>query len=131
MKPDNFEARIERIGKDRRHEMKSVGIVLAGGILIVAMGVVSAFAADAAGLYADKCSVCHGPNGEGAQTGQALKGDDFITGHTVEEVKQVILNGRGGADKLHPEVPLDMPGGLVTEEEAGQLAKYVKEDLQK
>jgi cytochrome c6 len=111
--------------------MKTMGIVFAGGILIAAMGAVSAYAQGAADIYAEKCAVCHGEKGEGAQTGPALKGDEFVLKATLDEVKGVILNGRGGADKLHPEIPIDMPAGLANEEEAGLLAKFVKEDLQK
>ena len=111
--------------------MKWVGILFAGGLMMVALGAGSSYAQGAADLYAEKCMACHGETGEGSHAGPALKGDDFILKASMDEVKDVILNGRGGTDKLHPEIQIDMPAGLATEEEAGVLAKYVKEDMQK
>jgi mono/diheme cytochrome c family protein len=111
--------------------MKTMGIVFAVGMLFVAMSVGSADAADGAALFAQKCAACHGQHGEGTKTGPAQKGNEFILKSSLDEIKNVILHGRSGSAKRHPEIPIDMPAGLATEEEAGLLAQYLKGDLQK
>ncbi len=90
-----------------------------------------ASAVDAEKLFGEKCAVCHGATGEGTATGPAQKGDEFITTAKPADVKRVIMEGRSGAAKLYPDIPVDMPKGLVSNEEADALVKFLQEDLQK
>jgi mono/diheme cytochrome c family protein len=89
------------------------------------------FAADAVELYIEKCAPCHGASGEGTPTGPAHKGNPFITKGDPAEIKEVIMKGREGAAKKYPNIPVGMPGRLVSESEADLLVKYMKGDLQK
>lgn len=102
-----------------------------GGIVIFLMAAQVGWAADGADLYAMKCSGCHGPKGEGGPTGPALKGDPFITKGKPEEIKKVILQGRGPAEKKYRNIPVEMPGGLASKREADALVKFLQGDLQK
>lgn len=88
-------------------------------------------AIDAAQLYGSKCSVCHGPKGEGSPVGPALKGDPFVTKGTPAEIKKVILMGRTEKEKKHPNIMNPMPGGLASEAEADALVAYLQGELQK
>jgi mono/diheme cytochrome c family protein len=90
----------------------------------------SALAADGAAVYAGKCAPCHGPKGEGSPTGPPQKGNPFLKGDAAE-IKKVILGGRAGALKKYPNIPVDMPAGLVSEAEADAVLKYLTTDLQK
>ncbi len=90
----------------------------------------SAFAVDAAKLFSEKCAVCHGAHGEGTTTGPTQKGDEFIMNAKPAEVKRVIMEGRSGAEKLYPNIPVDMPKGLVSEAEADALVTFLKGELQ-
>lgn len=103
--------------------------------LMVAIGCLGfgteAVAVDAAKLFSEKCAVCHGPSGEGTATGPAQKGDEFIVSAAPADVKRVIMEGRSGAAKLYPQIPVDMPKGLVSEAEADALVKFLQGDLQK
>jgi hypothetical protein len=47
------------------------------------------------------------------------------------DVKRVIMEGRSGAAKLYPNIPADMPKGLVSEAEADALVTFLQKDLQK
>jgi mono/diheme cytochrome c family protein len=91
----------------------------------------SAFAVDAQKLFSEKCAVCHGAKGEGTATGPAQRGDEFIVTAKPTDVKRVIMEGRAGADKLYPNIPVDMPRGLVSEAEADALVTFLRSDLQK
>ncbi|MFY9269903.1 MAG: cytochrome c [Candidatus Manganitrophaceae bacterium] len=105
-----------------------------GAVLIIAIGFVitgTAWGAEGADLYAKKCVACHGVKGEGAPTGPALKGSPFITKGKPTEIKKVLLEGRQGAEKKFPNIPVGMPKGLVSDAEADALVKYMQSDLQK
>jgi mono/diheme cytochrome c family protein len=104
------------------------GVILAAGSLGM---VTAALAVDAEKLFAERCAVCHGMNGEGTTSGPAQKGDEFIVNARPADVKRVIMDGRSGAAKLYPGIPADMPKGLVSETEADALVKFLQGDLQK
>jgi mono/diheme cytochrome c family protein len=89
-----------------------------------------ASAVDAEKLFSQKCAVCHGANGEGTATGPAQKGDEFIMTAKPAALKQVIMEGRSGAAKEYPTIPVDMPKGLVSEAEADALVRFLQGDLQ-
>ncbi len=107
---------------------KAWGLMLA----ISGLGVgTSALAVDAQKLFSEKCAVCHGAKGEGTATGPTQKGDDFIMNAKPADVKRVIMEGRSGPAKLYPNIPVDMPKGLVSEAEADALVAFLQGDLQK
>lgn len=103
--------------------------------LIVAIGCLrvwtEASAVDAEKLFRQRCAVCHGANGEGTATEPAQQGDDFIRNADPVDVKQVIMEGRFDAAKEYPNIPVDMPNGLVSSAEADALVKFLQGDLQK
>jgi hypothetical protein len=61
----------------------------------------------------------------------AQKGDEFIVTAKPADVKRVIMEGRAGAAKEYPNIPVDMPKGLVSEAEADALVKFLQGELQK
>lgn len=91
----------------------------------------TALAIDAAQVYATKCSMCHGPKGEGTPAGPTQRGNEFVTKGKSDEIKKVILDGRSMANKKYPNIPVEMPKGLVTEAEAEALVTFLQVDLQK
>jgi mono/diheme cytochrome c family protein len=116
------------VGRKGRRLMRNVLVILA------AMGFFtgnSAFAVDAAALFAAKCAACHGPKGEGTPVGPPQKGNAFVTHGKPDEIKKIITEGRMGRDKKYPQIIADMPRGLVTEAEADVLVKFLQGDLQK
>jgi mono/diheme cytochrome c family protein len=102
--------------------------------LVIAIGCLGlgteASAVDAAKLFSQKCAVCHGANGEGTATGPAQKGDEFIMTAHPADLKHVIMEGRSGAAKEYPNIPVDMPKGLVSAAEADALVTFLQRDLQ-
>jgi mono/diheme cytochrome c family protein len=101
-------------------------------VAIAGLGVgTAALAVDAQKLFSEKCAVCHGAKGEGTTSGPAQKGDEFIMNAKPADVKRVIMEGRSGAAKLYPNIPADMPKGLVSEAEADALVTFLQKDLQK
>jgi mono/diheme cytochrome c family protein len=64
-------------------------------------------------LYTSKCQGCHGVNLEG--TGMPKSNIQGVGQKlSVDEIKNVIVNGKG-----------IMKGGMVTEEQAQELAEYL------
>lgn len=70
----------------------------------------------AAGLYAERCSACHGTRLEGA-TGPALAEIGERRAHG--KIARIILNGKG-RNKSSP-----MPGGLLNAGEADLVARWL------
>lgn len=69
--------------------------------------------ADAAdSSYQQNCAACHGGNLEGA-TGPAL--EQVGNNYSEEEILDIILNGKGSG----------MPGGLITGDEAENVAAWL------
>lgn len=96
--------------------MSVIPIIL--GLLVLFGSAKRAGAVDAARLYAEKFAPCHGAGGGGTPSGPPHKGNPFITGGDPEKIKEVILQGREGAEKAYPNIPIGMPGGLVTKKQA-------------
>lgn len=101
------------------------------GLMILLLTATAGWAADGAQIYSQKCAGCHGPKGEGGPTGPPLKGNPFITKGKPADTKKVILQGRMGPDKKYQNIPLGMPGGLVSDAEADGLVTYLQQTLQK
>lgn len=69
---------------------------------------------DAAALAEQKCMGCHGKNLEGSSAPALTK---VGAEKSEEEIHDILMNGTKGG----------MPSGLVSEEEADQLAKWLSE----
>lgn len=105
------------------------------GVLIVLSGVVlsiagTGWAADPGRLYSERCAVCHGTGGEGTRTGPPLKGNPFVTQGDPEAIKKVLREGRGRPDKKYPQIPIEMPRGLVLPQDLDGLVRFLKGELQ-
>ncbi|MDF2608321.1 MAG: cytochrome [Bacillales bacterium] len=90
----------------------TVGLVLAIGIIGTGCGKKEQSVEE---LYTSKCQGCHGAT----LTGTAMPKSNIQgvgSRLSVDEIKNVIINGKG-----------IMKGGMVTEEEAQQLAEYLKD----
>ncbi len=100
-------------------------IVAIGTVMLFALSS-SAMAASGATLFKQKCSVCHGAQGQGTP-GMApkLAGTDFIKG-PAEPIQETIVNGRAGADKRYKKLPLAMPKLGVKAKDAAEIVKYLK-----
>lgn len=74
---------------------------------------------DAAGLFAQRCAMCHGANGAGGGIGPDLTAADYIYGKSQDKVVETITSGR----------PKGMPafGKQLQAEEISALAEYVRE----
>ncbi len=57
--------------------------------LVAVAAAASTYAADGAAVYASKCKMCHGPNGEGTKMGVA------IAGKSAGDVKTAVTQGKG------------------------------------
>lgn len=89
--------------------------------------------ADGAAIFKVRCASCHGQNGEGLRgMAPSLKGNKFITDKRVEDIKQVILEGRSGASKKYnvKEFPIDMPKSTISYTDADEVARFLQGDLQ-
>jgi mono/diheme cytochrome c family protein len=76
-------------------------------------------------LFAETCTVCHGPDAAGTQLGPSLVDAEWLEGGgTVPEIERVIREGVPEPQ----EYPVPMPplgGGSYTEEEVRALSAYV------
>ena len=68
-----------------------------------------AMAADGAGIYATKCSPCHGKDAKGSAMAPQLAGGEFVKKSDDATIKQTVSEGRSGAAKKYPNFPLAMP----------------------
>ncbi|MBI3354498.1 MAG: cytochrome c [Nitrospirae bacterium] len=109
--------------------MRKIFWLLVVVIVIVFAG--SAFAADGKSIFTNICAACHGQKGEGSPIAPALKGNAFVKDSDIAAIKQVILKGRSGKDRKHPNFPADMPAQALSDGDAEAVANYEKNDLQK
>jgi len=99
--------------------------------------VVSLFAgtayADGKAVWMANCIACHGVKGEGSPVGPVQKGNPFLTTGKPEDIKKVILEGRGGTAKKYPKIPGDMLPfkGKISDKDLDDLVKFLQTDLQK
>lgn len=106
------------------------------GLSILLLSLFPAFAlADGTGTYSQQCAQCHGKKGEGMQyVAPALKGNEFVTQGSEEDIRGTIRNGRAGDTKRYTDdYPAAMPPvsvGQVSETELEELIAYLKGPLQ-
>ena len=109
--------------------MKSISLIIVMTILSVFSS--SAIAADGSKIYTEKCSMCHGPKGAGTPMGPSIKGNEFITKGTADDIKKVINEGRAGSNKKYPKIAIDMPRMSISDEDVKALVLFMQGDLQK
>ncbi len=97
--------------------------IVAALALVAAFGLGSARAEDAKALFAQKCAMCHGPDGKGGTAmGKKLGAPNLTTVKDSEaQIANVITNGR--PPKMTPYK------GKLTDAQIQELAKYVKNGL--
>lgn len=90
------------------------------------------FSAEGETIFAQQCAACHGPRGKGMQyVAPPLKGSEFVTTASVDDIKAVIRAGRSAETKKHPAFPAVMPPfPNLSEEELTAVAEYVRGSLQ-
>ncbi|MBW3568294.1 MAG: cytochrome c [Proteobacteria bacterium] len=89
-------------------------------------------AAEGETIFAQQCAACHGRKGEGMQyVAPSLKGSEFVSSASVDDIKAVVRAGRSGDAKKHPAFPAVMPPfPNLSEEELTAIAEYVHVSLQ-
>ena len=103
-------------------------LILTALIAIGALGLAfssQAIAADAKSTFAAKCAMCHGKDGGGGNMAPGLKGTDFVKGD-AGPIKDTIVNGRAGKDKLYPKFTMSMPKFKMADGDADALVEYLK-----
>ena len=94
-------------------------------VSLVCLNNSNVFAVDTDQIYADKCEMCHGPDGKGSQIGIDFGVHDFTdkgfqASKTDEEFINSITNGK-------EENPNYIPfGGMLTDEEIKAMAERVR-----
>ena len=109
--------------------MKALSLIIVITILSVFSS--SAIAADGSKIYTEKCSMCHGPKGAGTPMGPSIKGNEFISKGTADDIKKVINEGRAGSNKKYPKIAIDMPRTSLSDEDVKSLVLFLQGDLQK
>lgn len=91
---------------------------------------------DGSDIYDVRCATCHGANGEGTKgripaLGPPLKGNDFVVNAPESVLRDVIRNGRQGADRTYDDEYPNMPAfdyTMVDDIEA--LIEFLQGDMQ-
>lgn len=87
----------------------------------------SAYAADGAALFKAKCAPCHGREGQGTAMAPAFKENAYIEESSVEEISDVIRNGRHGAAKRYSQFAMGMPKQKnLSHDDVASLVNYLK-----
>ncbi len=99
-----------------------IKILLGSSLLIASLAILPTHvmgAEDGAALYKTKCSVCHGPNGEGkpAMKAPALKG----TALTADQIVERIMKGAATSKAPHNK---GISG--VNDAQAKSIAEFIK-----
>lgn len=91
-------------------------------VALAAVFAVPARAQDAATLFRNKCSACHGPDGGGTAVGKSLGAPDLrskaVQSQTDAQLKDVIAYGKG---QMPPN------SGKLTDDQISQMVKYVRD----
>jgi cytochrome c6 len=81
----------------------------------------SALAADAAAIFASRCTACHGKDGKGTPAGQKMGATDLTAVKASEaDLAATITNGKGKMSAYK---------GKLSDDEIKALAKFVKNGL--
>jgi len=106
-----------------------LGVMLAAGLLPLTPAM-----ADGADVFRVNCASCHGKNGQGTPgLAPALKGDQFVTGSSVDDVTNTVKGGRAGNQKHFKDLPIAMPAwdGKLSDADIKTVVDFIRGDLQK
>ncbi|MBI5682649.1 MAG: c-type cytochrome [Deltaproteobacteria bacterium] len=112
--------------------MKKVVTLASAAVIAFSLSAGTAYA-DGKAVYMANCLACHGDKGQGSPVGPAQKGNKFILESKDEDIKKIILEGRGGKAKKYPKIPGDMlpMKGKISDKDIADVIKFLKTDLQK
>ncbi|MBI1911019.1 MAG: cytochrome c [Deltaproteobacteria bacterium] len=99
------------------------------GIGIIALGVAfsgSAIAADGGAIYKQKCSPCHGADGQGTAMAPAFKGNAWVKGAAEAEISDTITKGREGAAKKYKQFAIGMPKQNIAGDDLKAVVAHLK-----
>lgn len=117
----------QQAGSTKKPKEDAMKRMIAGVLAVMIFGAFGvAAAADGAALYKTKCQACHGADGKGTAMAPAFTGNSFVKDSTDEQVAEVIIKGRKGADKHYKQFAIDMPPQKISPEEARELTAYLK-----
>ena len=101
--------------------------IIAGALMVLALGSMGiAEAGDGAATYKAKCVPCHGADGKGTAMAPAFTGNEYIKTATEEQITEVILKGREGANKAYKQFAIGMPAQKLSADEAKDIVVYLK-----
>lgn len=102
--------------------------MLAGAVIALAMGSFTlALAQDGAAVYKSKCMPCHGPEGKGTAMAPAIVGNQFVKAASDQELTDIILKGREGAEKKYKQYAVGMPAQKLSDAETKSVIAYMKD----
>lgn len=101
---------------------KLIGLAV---VIVIALSG-SAFAVDGAAIYKAKCVLCHGEGGKGTNIAPPHKDNQFIKSSTDEQIAEVIIKGRAGAQKKYKQFPTPMAPVKLTDEERKAVIAYLR-----
>ena len=112
--------------------MKKVVTLASAAVIALSLSAGNAFA-DGKAVYMANCLACHGDKGQGSPVGPVQKGNPFLTKGKPEDIKKIILEGRGGKAKKYPKIPGDMLPfkGKISDKDIDEVIKFLQGDLQK
>lgn len=87
----------------------------------------AAWAVDGGAIYKSKCAACHGAEGQVTAMAPAFKGNAFIGESSLEEISNVIRNGRQGATKKYKNFAIGMPRQSLNHDEIKGIVSYLKD----
>lgn len=100
--------------------------MIAAALTVLALGSWNMAFADGAALYKAKCQPCHGVDGKGTAMAPAFAGSEYIKTSDSEQITDVIVKGRQGADKKYKQFAIGMPAQKLTDSEAKDVVAYLK-----
>lgn len=100
--------------------------IMAGALMVLALGSWNMAMADGAALYKAKCQPCHGQDGKGTAMAPGFAGSEYIKASTNEQISEAILKGRNGADKKYKQYAIGMPAQKLSADEVKDVVAYLK-----
>ena len=104
----------------KRFLITAVAAVSIAGIAATSM------ASDGASIYKSKCAMCHGATGAGSPMGNAINGNEFISGGSDAEIADAIVKGRRGAAKKYPQYAMGMPAQRLGDDDLKAVVEYIQ-----
>lgn len=99
--------------------------IILGTIMAFAFST-AAFASDGATIYKSKCQACHGVEGKGSAMAPAFAGNQHLKHSSGQQIADIILKGRSGAQKMHKQFAVDMAPQKLSADELKAVIEYVR-----